>query len=58
MMLEKKKITRVQWQQEAYYKYQRKPQQADLSDRGQLMLRYINFMNLRPPLASSLPLMC
>lgn len=30
------------------YVCQRKPQQTELSDRGQLMSRYINFMNLHP----------
>lgn len=42
-------ITWVQREKEAYYMYETTPQQAELSNRGQLMLRYINFMNPRPP---------
>lgn len=45
----KNKITRVQSVQEACCVWQRKPRQTELSDRGQLMSRYINFMNLHPP---------
>ena len=32
-----------------HYMCERKPPQTELSDRGQLMSRYINFMNLHPP---------
>ncbi len=45
----KKNNAWVQSEQEACYMWRRKPQQTDLSDRGQLMSRYINFMNPQPP---------
>lgn len=48
-VLEKKKQTaRAQPEQDACYMWQRKLQQTELSDRGQLMSRYINFMNPHP----------